>query len=218
MPLIVMKNICKSYGIGKKTVPVLDQVNLTIEEGEMLAITGKSGAGKSTLLNIVGAADRADSGKYFFRDKELKIRKTSDGVRFRRENIGIIVKHFALIDDLSVYDNISMALWENRIGEKEMKRRTDEVLDRLEIASLKSQYPSELSGGEKQRVAIGRAIIKRPALLLADEPTGALDAAAEKMILSILMSLNSEGTSMIIVTQNAEVAAQCSRTFELVKH
>ena len=218
MPLIVMKNICKSYGIGKKTVPVLDQVNLTIEEGEMLAITGKSGAGKSTLLNIVGAADRADSGKYFFRDKELKIRKTSDGVRFRRENIGIIVKHFALIDDLSVYDNISMALWENRIGEKEMKRRTDEVLDRLEIASLKSQYPSELSGGEKQRVAIGRAIIKRPALLLADEPTGALDAAAEKMILSILMSLNSEGTSMIIVTQNAEVASQCSRTFELVKH
>lgn len=218
MPLIVMKNICKSYGIGKKTVPVLDQVNLTIEEGEMLAITGKSGAGKSTLLNIVGAADRADSGKYFFRDKELKIRKTSDGVRFRRENIGIIVKHFALIDDLSVYDNISMALWENRIGEKEMKRRTDEVLDRLEIASLKSQYPSELSGGEKQRVAIGRAIIKRPALLLADEPTGALDAAAEKMILSILKSLNSEGTSMIIVTQNAEVAAQCSRTFELVKH
>ena len=218
MPLIVMKNICKSYGIGKKTVPVMDQVNLTIEEGEMLAITGKSGAGKSTLLNIVGAADRADSGKYFFRDKELKIRKTSDGVRFRRENIGIIVKHFALIDDLSVYDNISMALWENRIGEKEMKRRTDEVLDRLEIASLKSQYPSELSGGEKQRVAIGRAIIKRPALLLADEPTGALDAAAEKMILSILMSLNSEGTSMIIVTQNAEVASQCSRTFELVKH
>ena len=218
MPLIVMKNICKSYGIGKKTVPVLDQVNLTIEESEMVAITGKSGAGKSTLLNIAGAVDRADSGQYLFRDKELKIRKTSDGFRFRRENIGIIVKHFALIDDLSVFDNISMALWESRISEKEMKRRTDEVLERFDIASLRNQFPSELSGGEKQRVAIGRAIIKRPALLLADEPTGALNAAAEKLILSILKSLNSEGTSMIIVTQNAEVAAQCSRTYELVKH
>jgi len=218
MPLIVMENICKSYGKGTRTVSVLDQVNLTIDEGEMLAIMGKSGAGKTTLLDIIGAIDYADKGKYFFKGKELKLKKTSDGVRFRRENVGVIVQHFALIDDMSVFDNISMALWESRIGEKERKKRTDEVLDRLEIASLKSQYPSELSGGEKQRVAIGRAIVKRPALLLADEPTGALDAVTEKVILSILKSLNAEGTSMIVVTHDAEVASQCSRTYELVKH
>jgi len=218
MPLITLENICKSYGKGTKIVSVLDHVNLTVEKGEMLAVTGKSGAGKTTLLDIIGAIDYADEGKYFFNDKSVRFRQTSDGVRFRRENIGMIVQHFALIDDFNVFDNISMALWESRISEKEKYRRTYEILDRLEISDLKTQYPPELSGGEKQRVAIGRAIVKKPALLLADEPTGALDAETEKVILSILKSLHREGVSMIIVTHDREVAAQCSSVFELKKH
>lgn len=218
MSLIVLENICKSYGKGTKLVSVLDHVNLTVEEGEMLAITGKSGAGKTTLLDIIGAIDYADEGKYLFNDKNVRFRQTSDGVRFRRANIGVIVQHFALIDDFNVFDNIGMALWESRISEKEKNRRTNEILDRLEISNLKTQYPPELSGGEKQRVAIGRAIVKKPALLLADEPTGALDAGTEKVIMSILKSLHEEGVSMIIVTHDMEVAAQCSRVFELSKH
>jgi len=218
MSLIVLENICKSYGKGTKIVSVLDHVNLTVEEGEMLAITGKSGAGKTTLLDIIGAIDYADEGKYLFNDKTVRFRQTSDGVRFRRANIGVIVQHFALIDDFNVFDNIGMALWESRISEKEKNRRTNEILDRLEISNLKTQYPPELSGGEKQRVAIGRAIVKKPALLLADEPTGALDAGTEKVIMSILKSLHEEGVSMIIVTHDLEVAAQCSRVFELRKH
>ena len=218
MSLIVLENICKSYGKGTKIVSVLDHVNLTVEEGELLAITGKSGAGKTTLLDIIGAIDYADEGKYLFNDKTVRFRQTSDGVRFRRANIGVIVQHFALIDDFNVFDNIALALWESRISEKEKNRRTNEILDRLEISNLKTQYPPELSGGEKQRVAIGRAIVKKPALLLADEPTGALDAGTEKVIMSILKSLHEEGVSMIIVTHDLEVAAQCSRVFELKKH
>lgn len=218
MSLIVLENICKSYGKGTKIVSVLDHVNLTVEEGEMLAITGKSGAGKTTLLDIIGAIDYADEGKYLFNNENVRFRQTSDGVRFRRANIGVIVQHFALIDDFNVFDNIGMALWESRISEKEKNRRTNEILDRLEISNLKTQYPPELSGGEKQRVAIGRAIVKKPALLLADEPTGALDSGTEKVIMSILKSLHEEGVSMIIVTHDMEVAAQCSRVFELKKH
>ena len=168
---------------------------------------------------MIAGIESIDSGEYLFDGVPVKIRTASDGVRFRRNKIGIILQHFALINDYTVYENVELGLWESKLSESEIRKRTHEMLEALGIADLRNKYPGMLSGGEKQRVAIGRALICNPSLLLADEPTGALDAETEAEIIALLKKLNQEtNTTMVIVTHDKEVADNCDRTIILEKH
>lgn len=218
MALIELQNINKSFGTGDKKVNVLEDLSFKVEEGEMVAIMGKSGAGKTTLLNIIAAIDYPDSGTYLYDGKEVVTKNTSQGIKFRKDRIGLIVQHFALINDFKVYDNVELGLWETNIKGAARKKRVMEVLESLGIAALKDKYPNVLSGGEKQRVAIGRAIVNNHKLLLADEPTGSLDSETEQDILKILKELNSKGMTIVMVTHDEDVAAVCNRTIVLDKH
>lgn len=219
MPLVEFKKICKSFKTGDKETVICDNYDLAVEKGELVAIMGKSGCGKTTILNMIAGIEPIDGGEYIFDGVPVKIRTASDGVKFRRNKIGIILQHFALINDYNVYENVELGLWESGLGEKEIRHRTHEMLESLGIADLRDKYPNKLSGGEKQRVAIGRALVCRPALLLADEPTGALDAETEAEIVALIKKLNKEtNTTMIIVTHDKEVADNCSRIITLDKH
>ncbi len=219
MPLVEFKNICKSFKTGGKETVICDNFDLAVEKGELVAIMGKSGCGKTTILNMIAGIEPIDSGEYIFDGVPVKIKTASDGVKFRRNKIGIILQHFALINDYNVYENVELGLWESGLGEKEIRHRTHEMLESLGIADLRDKYPNKLSGGEKQRVAIGRALVCKPALLLADEPTGALDAETEAEIVSLIKKINKEtNTTMIIVTHDKEVADNCSRIITLDKH
>ncbi len=219
MPLVEFKNICKSFKTGGKETVICDNFDLAVEKGELVAIMGKSGCGKTTILNMIAGIEPIDSGEYIFDGVPVKIKTASDGVKFRRNKIGIILQHFALINDYNVYENVELGLWEAGLGEKEIRHRTHEMLESLGIADLRDKYPNKLSGGEKQRVAIGRALVCKPALLLADEPTGALDAETEAEIVALIKKINKEtNTTMIIVTHDKEVADNCSRIITLDKH
>lgn len=219
MPLVEFKNICKSFKTGGKETVICDNFDLAVEKGELVAIMGKSGCGKTTILNMIAGIEPIDSGEYIFDGVPVKIKTASDGVKFRRNKIGIILQHFALINDYNVYENVELGLWESGLGEKEIRHRTHEMLESLGIADLRDKYPNKLSGGEKQRVAIGRALVCKPALLLADEPTGALDAETEAEIVALIKKINKEtDTTMIIVTHDKEVADNCSRIITLDKH
>ncbi len=219
MSFIELKNINKSFGKKSSKVDVLEDLNLSIDKGELVAIMGKSGSGKTTLLNILAGIDTQDSGEYLFDEKEMNIKSAADGVKFRRNNIGIVLQHFALINDFTVYENVEVGLWESSLSSSEKRKRILEVLEQLEISDLKDKYPGKLSGGEKQRVAIGRAIICEPKLLLADEPTGSLDSTTEEHIIKIIQDLNkTNGTTVVVVTHDDEVAKSCMRTIRLEKH
>lgn len=218
MALLELDNICKSYKTGDVTTTVLKDLCFSVEKGELVAVMGKSGCGKTTLLNILAGVDYPDSGRYVFDGKAVIIKKAADGISFRRNRIGVILQHFALINDFTVYENIELGLWETKDTKSEQRKKVDEVMDRLGILNLKNQYPDKLSGGEKQRVAIGRAIVCNPMLVLADEPTGSLDNETEKEIIGIIKDLNKKsGMTFIIVTHDEEVAASCNRRIILQK-
>ena len=211
MSLIQLNGICRYYGTKERRTTVLRDLDLQINEGDMLAIRGKSGSGKTTLLNILGGIDFQSDGSYLFQEEKLVIRNQSEGARFRRRHVGIVVQHFALLDDLSAYDNIALALWSDKLSSTEIRRRVNCMLEELGIMPLKHLTPLELSGGEKQRVAIGRALIRNPDILLCDEPTGALDEETEKQILSLFRQMHADGKTLVIVTHDDSVAATCSR-------
>ena len=218
MALLELDNICKSYKTGDVTTTVLKDLCFSVEKGELVAVMGKSGCGKTTLLNILAGVDYPNSGRYVFDGKAVIIKKAADGISFRRNRIGVILQHFALINDFTVYENIELGLWETKDTKSEQRKKVDEVMDRLGILNLKNQYPDKLSGGEKQRVAIGRAIVCNPMLVLADEPTGSLDNETEKEIIGIIKDLNKKsGMTFIIVTHDEEVAASCNRRIILQK-
>ncbi len=219
MAFIELDNICKSFKTGNKETIVHKDLSLKIEKGELVAIMGKSGCGKTTLLNILAGIDYPDSGKYLFDGTETDIRSTRDGIEFRRNRVGMILQHFALINDYTVFENVELGLWETKLPRSERNSRTNAVLDRLGIRELADSYPDKLSGGEKQRVAIGRAIISDPMLVLADEPTGSLDSETEKEIIDLIRELNSTlGMTFVIVTHDDEVANCCNRVITLQKH
>ena len=218
MKLIELRNICKSFKSGNKETVICNHFNLEVDKGELVAIMGKSGCGKTTILNMIAGIDYVDSGEYLFEGRAVVIKTASDGVKFRRNRIGIILQHFALINDYTAYENVELGLWESGLSHGVMRKRTIEMLDSLGIADLKNKYPNQLSGGEKQRVAIGRALVCKPQLLLADEPTGALDAETETEIVTLIKKLNQEtGTTTIIVTHDKEVADSCERIITLQK-
>lgn len=218
MAFIELKNINKRFVLNKKETVVLDNLDFIVEKGEMIAIVGKSGSGKTTLLNILAAIDQPDSGTYLFDGKSVNINNATDGIKFRKNRIGIVVQHFALIDDYTAYDNIELGLWESKLTSLERTTKVDEVMKLLDIYELKDKYPKNLSGGEKQRIAIARAIIGNHQLLLADEPTGSLDSETEKEIIALLKRLNEKGMTIVIVTHDIEVASACNRVVVLEKN
>lgn len=215
MSMVRLQDITKSFDEGTQETKVLQGVSLTIHEGDMLALRGKSGSGKTTLMNVIGGIDFATSGKVFFREEEIRLRNQNEAAKFRRKHIGVVVQHFALLNDLTAYDNIALALWTDRLPSGQEKKRVHEIMEELEILPLRKKYPTTLSGGEKQRVAIARALIRKPDLILADEPTGALDEATGQQIIRVMQTLNRNGHTIFIVTHDDAVARSCSRIVEI---
>ena len=213
--IISLKGICKTYGKGDGLVTALRPIDLEIKKGEMLAIMGKSGSGKSTLLNLLAGLDIPDSGDYVYNGEHINTKNQNKMAKFRRNDVGFVVQHFALIDEYSVQQNIGLPLRYGKLKGVSTKKRIKEISERLEISEKMKKYPSQLSGGQAQRVAIARAIAHKPSILLADEPTGALDEETGKSIMKLFQELNKEGTTVIVVTHDANVASYCQRTIRL---
>ena len=213
--LIQLEDVYKGFGKKDGRVEVIQGINLEVQQGEFVAIMGKSGAGKSTLLNIIGGMLTIGQGAYYYRGNRLETQNTKKLMEFRRKEVGIIVQYFALVEDMNVYQNVSIPLKFQGISYKEQKRKVYEVLDRLEILDKMNAYPKELSGGQQQRVAIARAIIKKPRLLLADEPTGALDVATGEKVMKILEEMHKEGQTIILVTHDEKIAKNSERMIEV---
>lgn len=202
---IWLKNVSKQYEKPIKCW-ALRGVDLAINNGESIALTGKSGCGKSTLLNVIAGLTIQSSGEYWFNDKQLDYNQ-KQMARFRQANIGIIVQNFALLNDRTAFDNICLGITKNRIDQDEVFS----IAGALDIEDKLERFPFQLSGGECQRVAIARAVIKKPSIILADEPTGALDSINGDSVISILMSMKKLGTSLIIATHDDVIASKCDR-------
>ena len=211
MDKIELKGIRKTFGKKEALVEALRGITLTIGEGEMVAIMGKSGSGKSTLLNILGGMMSVDSGEYLYDGKAVNFRNQRELTEFRRNEVGFVVQYFALADDLNVFQNVALPLKYQGIPRKKMKQMVRNALQQLGIADKEKAYPSELSGGQQQRVAIARAVVKQPNVILADEPTGALDEATGEEVQNIFRQLNESGITVIVVTHDRKLAENCDR-------
>jgi putative ABC transport system ATP-binding protein len=213
--LVQIEEITKRYdGDGR---PALDRVSLEIEAGEAVAIMGPSGSGKSTLLNLIAGLDRPTSGAVTVAGTRIDQLGETGAALFRRNRVGMIFQFFNLLDDLTVVDNVLLPAQLGGMRAAEGRVRADELLEMLRIERYRDSYPARLSGGERQRVAIARALVNRPALLLADEPTGALDSTTGEEIGGLLAGLHRSGLTLVLVTHNPDLAARdASRTIELV--
>ena len=213
MVLLDVKNVRKVYTtrFGGNQVEALKDVNFSVEQGEYVAIMGESGSGKSTLLNILAALDKTTEGKVFLKEKDLSKVKEKEMAAFRRNNLGFVFQDFNLLDTFSLKDNIFLPLVLSGTAYKEMERRLFSLADKLNIKPLLEKFPYEVSGGQKQRVAVARAVITQPQLLLADEPTGALDSKAAKELLKLFTSLNQDGQTIVMVTHSVKAASTAGR-------
>ncbi len=213
--MLKMHGITKVYRTSDIQTTALNNINLEVNRGEFIAIMGPSGCGKSTLLNIIGMLDNPTKGDYFFNDENISGYSESRLCDIRKQNIGFIFQSFNLIDELSVYQNIELALLYHNIPSKERKRRVEAVMDRVGIAHRANHMPSQLSGGQQQRVAVARAVVGDQPLILADEPTGNLDSAHGQEVMEMLQRLNDEGTTIIMVTHSQSHADYAKRTVNL---
>ncbi len=209
--MITLNKINKTYGHGESATHALKDVSLEIKEGEMIAIMGTSGSGKSTLLNILGCMDQSDSGEYLYRDIEVHKQKNQQLHQFRKDHVGFVFQHFALMNQYTVYENVELPLSIQNIPKKERKERVYEALTQMGIRDLAKKMPSKISGGQQQRCAIARALASGNELILADEPTGALDVNTGNEIMDILEDLNKQGKTIVIVTHDPKIAARTQR-------
>ena len=210
MEILKVENLKRVYGTGASKVVALDNVSFTVDEGEFVSIVGASGSGKSTLLHLIGGVDRPTSGKVFINDEDIYKLNNDDLAIFRRRQIGLIYQFYNLIPILNVIENISLPL--ELDGRKPDKKDLNEMIELLGLENRKSHLPSQLSGGEQQRVSIGRALITRPSLILADEPTGNLDSKASEEIVSLLKKTNKKyNQTIIMITHNLEIAKMTDR-------
>jgi putative ABC transport system ATP-binding protein len=213
--MIELKGITKSYRFEAMDVPVLKQINLSIDEGEYLAIMGASGSGKSTLMNIIGCLDRPTSGKYFLEGKNLTSLNDDRLAYIRNQRIGFVFQQFNLLARSTALQNVMLPMIYANVPPQNRRERAVQALTRVGLASRLSNRPNQLSGGQQQRVAIARALINRPALVLADEPTGALDTKTSQEVMNLLTELNEQGITIIIVTHEPDVAAQTKRIIHI---
>jgi putative ABC transport system ATP-binding protein len=209
--VIELKDIQKTYRTGKNAYQALRGVNLEIRQGELLAILGTSGSGKTTLLNIIGTLDTFDSGSYQWEGQELCRLTDAQRSAFCNQHIGIVLQDYALLAHRSVLFNVCLPMYFNKTPYGEMKKRAREELIRVGLKDQMEKRVSELSGGQKQRVAIARALVDQPQLLLADEPTGALDSKTTGEIMEVFQSLHEQGKTIVLVTHDREVANACER-------
>ncbi|MEU7865900.1 ABC transporter ATP-binding protein [Dactylosporangium sp. NPDC049140] len=213
-----MTTVVRLDGVRKEFggTTALDGVTLTIGAGEAVAVMGPSGCGKSTLLNMIAGLDRPTAGLVEVHDEDLGRLSETGLALFRRRRIGMVFQFFNLLDDLSALDNVALAAQLMGIGARPARRRALELFDELGIGGRRNAYPAALSGGERQRVAVARALMNRPALLLADEPTGALDSRAGEQVMDLLLDLNQIGQTLLLVTHDHALAERCaSRVVEL---
>ena len=215
--MIEIKNLVKIYNKGKTNeFCALKGIDLSIEEGEMVAIIGKSGAGKSTLLHILAAIDSYDKGSYLVDGVSVGDLKEKDRARFRNQKIGIVMQDYALIDEYTIEENVQILLIFGKVKGNDVRReKIMTALENVGLAELAKKPVRQLSGGQKQRVAIARALVNNPTFLLADEPTGALDSKTSGEIMDVFEKLNQGGKTVIIVTHDMEVAARCGRVIEI---
>lgn len=216
--MIEIKNVYKTYNLGKANAfTALKDVSLTIRDGEMVAIIGKSGAGKSTLMHILGCIDGFEKGEYILNGQNISKMSEKKSAAIRNKEIGIVLQDFVLMEQYSVIENVLMPLYFSKNAGKrnEREKRAVEILKCLEMDELLNKKVNQLSGGQKQRVAIARAMINHPGILLADEPTGALDVKTSDEIMGVFKKLNEQGTTVIIITHDMEVAAKCDRVVEI---
>ena len=211
MSFIQLKNVSVEFGKKNNKMRAVKNINFAVEQGEFVAIMGKSGCGKTTLLNVLGTLLAPTEGEYEFDGVSVLDMNERQMAKFRNENMGFVVQHFALVSDMTVYDNVALPLTYQKVPVTEIGKRVEEILAELDISEQKNKYPHELSGGQKQRVAIARAIITNPKLVLADEPTGALDEENGNMIMDILEKFHQKGVTVIMVTHDADLAEKASR-------
>jgi putative ABC transport system ATP-binding protein len=214
-PMIKTTNITKWYPSGSGRVFVLRNIDLEVNEGEFITIMGPSGAGKTTLLNIIGMLDESSEGEYSFLDQEVHTLNERKRAELYKQHIGFIFQSYHLIDDLTVYENLETPLLYKKIKGAERKSMVCDTLDRFQIVGKKSLFPSQLSGGQQQLVGVARAVISRPRLLLADEPTGNLHSSQGEEIMKLLAKLNQEGTTIIQVTHSERNASYGNRIIYL---
>ena len=213
--MIRLDKITKIYDAKVENKKALDEVSLTIDNGEFVAIMGPSGSGKSSLLNIIGCMDSVTDGSYYVDDIEVSRLNKLDIHRFRKKNIGFVFQHFALMDYYRAYENIELPLLANNIRRKDRKRIINEQLKKLNIVEEKDKLPKKMSGGQQQRVAIARALVTNADIILADEPTGALDQSTGQEVINILREINNQGKTVVLVTHDINIASSTNRIINI---
>lgn len=213
--MIKLENIHKSYHMGKNSMHVLKGIDIEIKEGEMVSIMGSSGSGKSTLLNILGMLDNYDQGSYTLDGTLIKDLSETKAAQYRNKFLGFVFQSFNLISFKNAMENVALPLYYKKVKRKERNELALEYLEKVGLKEWAHHMPNELSGGQKQRVAIARALISNPKVLLADEPTGALDSSTSHEVMDLLRSINNEGITVIIVTHETDIAEKTDRLIKL---
>ena len=213
--MIEISDLHKSYQMGSNSLHVLKGIDFSVSEGEMVAIMGSSGSGKSTLLNIIGMLDEADQGSYFLDGTEIKNLNEKVAARYRNQFLGFVFQSFNLINYKSALDNVAMPLYYQGVKRTIRMEKAMHYLDKVGLADWATHLPSELSGGQKQRVAIARALASDPKVLLADEPTGALDTTTSYEVMELIQGINDEGKTILVVTHEDDIAHMCKRIVNL---
>jgi len=213
--MIKTKNLTKVFTTAEVGTIALNRVNVEVQDGEFVAIMGPSGCGKSTFLHIAGMLDNPTGGEYYFMGEEVSKYSEKRRTNLRKGKVGFVFQSFNLINELTVYENIELPLIYLGVSEAERKRRVDETLDQLELMPRKNHFPQQISGGQQQRVAVARAVIANPKIILADEPTGNLDSARGDEVMKILVDLNENGTTIVMVTHSPAYADYANRVIHL---
>ena len=211
-----MKGICKSYRMGDEDMQVLNNIDLSLEPGEYLSVLGPSGSGKSTLMNIIGCLDVATFGEYILQGRNIEELDESQLAHVRSHEIGFIFQNHQLLPRLTALKNVELPLIYAGVGPKERRRRATEMLERVGLSDRMGHYPNQLSGGQAQRVAIARALVSNPSILLADEPTGALDQKTGRQVMALFRELNEEGRTIIMITHDTNIAKNARRVVHII--
>lgn len=209
--MIAMTDLSKTYQMGEETICAVDHIDFQVKEGEFVSIVGPSGSGKSTLMNIIGLLDTADSGAYLLAGKDVTQLSDNEQATIRNEKIGFVFQSFHLLPKMSALENVMVPLLYKGMGEKEAKAAALEFLEKMKLSDRYKHLPFQLSGGQQQRVAIARALACRPDIILADEPTGALDSKTGREIMELLTTLNDRGQTILLITHDSKVAAKAKR-------